>query len=46
MLHFPRINDFLSHVNLGERTVEGCLEAYSCKYDLHIKGHRKFVGGN
>ncbi|KAL8470911.1 hypothetical protein ACS0TY_033478 [Phlomoides rotata] len=27
-----RINDFLSHVNLGERTVEGCLEAYSCKH--------------
>ncbi|CAL5419309.1 unnamed protein product [Camellia sinensis] len=26
-----RINDFLSHVNLGERTVKGCLEAYSCK---------------
>ncbi|XP_060214680.1 uncharacterized protein LOC132641643 isoform X1 [Lycium barbarum] len=27
-----RINDFLSHVNLGERTIEGCLEAYSCKH--------------
>ncbi|THF96416.1 hypothetical protein TEA_029384 [Camellia sinensis var. sinensis] len=27
-----RINDFLSHVNLGERTVKGCLEAYSCKH--------------
>lgn len=27
-----RINDFLSHVNLGERTIKGCLEAYSCKH--------------
>ncbi|KAF3659426.1 putative tetratricopeptide repeat protein 5-like [Capsicum annuum] len=26
------INDFLSHVNLGERTIKGCLEAYSCKH--------------
>nr|GMD13674.1 repressor of RNA polymerase III transcription MAF1 homolog isoform X1 [Ipomoea batatas] len=24
-----RISDFLSHINLGERTVKGCLEAYS-----------------
>ncbi|KAL8157528.1 uncharacterized protein LOC141674257 isoform X2 [Apium graveolens] len=27
-----RINDFLSRVNLGERTIKGCLEAYSCKH--------------
>ncbi|CAI9096070.1 OLC1v1032139C1 [Oldenlandia corymbosa var. corymbosa] len=27
-----RINDFLSQVNLGERTIKGCLEAYSCKH--------------
>ncbi|KNA26014.1 hypothetical protein SOVF_001270 [Spinacia oleracea] len=27
-----RLNDFLSHVNLGERTIKGCLEAYSCKH--------------
>ncbi|GER48803.1 repressor of RNA polymerase III transcriptionMAF1-like protein [Striga asiatica] len=27
-----RINDFLNHVNLGERTIKGCLEAYSCKH--------------
>ncbi|XP_074274935.1 uncharacterized protein LOC141598980 isoform X2 [Silene latifolia] len=27
-----RINDFLSHLNLGERTMKGCLEAYSCKH--------------
>ncbi|KAL6969912.1 hypothetical protein U1Q18_029624 [Sarracenia purpurea var. burkii] len=26
------INDFLNHVNLGERTIKGCLEAYSCKH--------------
>ncbi|XAR52482.1 hypothetical protein NMG60_11020594 [Bertholletia excelsa] len=26
------INDFLSLVNLGERTIKGCLEAYSCKH--------------
>uniref|UniRef100_A0A5B6ZXR6 Repressor of RNA polymerase III transcription n=1 Tax=Davidia involucrata TaxID=16924 RepID=A0A5B6ZXR6_DAVIN len=26
------INDFLSDVNLGERTIKGCLEAYSCKH--------------
>nr|GMD21194.1 protein OPI10 homolog [Ipomoea batatas] len=26
------ISDFLSHINLGERTVKGCLEAYSCKH--------------
>ncbi|KAL6529190.1 hypothetical protein OROGR_014813 [Orobanche gracilis] len=32
--HTPlgRIHDFLSHVNLGERTITGCLEAYSCKH--------------
>ncbi|KAL6539032.1 hypothetical protein OROMI_025358 [Orobanche minor] len=32
--HTPlgRIHDFLSHVNLGERTISGCLEAYSCKH--------------
>ncbi|CAK9141301.1 unnamed protein product [Ilex paraguariensis] len=27
-----RINDFFSHVNLGERTIRGFLEAYSCKH--------------
>ncbi|GFQ06890.1 repressor of RNA polymerase iii transcription maf1 homolog [Phtheirospermum japonicum] len=27
-----RINDFLSQVNLGERSIRGCLEAYSCKH--------------
>ncbi|KZV53976.1 hypothetical protein F511_37039 [Dorcoceras hygrometricum] len=27
-----RINHFLSHLNLGERTIKGCLEAYSCKH--------------
>ncbi|XP_057542771.1 uncharacterized protein LOC130821138 isoform X2 [Amaranthus tricolor] len=27
-----RINDFLSHLNLSERTIKGCLEAYSCKH--------------
>ncbi|XP_042034659.1 repressor of RNA polymerase III transcription MAF1 homolog [Salvia splendens] len=27
-----KINDFLSHVTLGQRTIEGCLEAYSCKH--------------
>ncbi|KAL3501825.1 hypothetical protein ACH5RR_036274 [Cinchona calisaya] len=27
-----RINDSLSQVNLGERTIKGCLEAYSCKH--------------
>ncbi|XP_031112737.1 repressor of RNA polymerase III transcription MAF1 homolog isoform X2 [Ipomoea triloba] len=27
-----RISEFLSHVNLGERTVKGCLEPYSCKH--------------
>lgn len=29
-----RINDFLSRVNLGERTIRGCLEAYSCQWDM------------
>ncbi|KAG2709502.1 hypothetical protein I3843_05G221500 [Carya illinoinensis] len=27
-----RLNDFLTHLNLGDRTIEGCLEAYSCKH--------------
>ncbi|GER44456.1 repressor of RNA polymerase III transcriptionMAF1-like protein, partial [Striga asiatica] len=27
-----RINDFLNHINLGERTIRGCMEAYSCKH--------------
>ncbi|KAK6921649.1 Repressor of RNA polymerase III transcription Maf1 [Dillenia turbinata] len=26
------INDFLNQVNLGECTIKGCLEAYSCKH--------------
>ncbi|KAA8529336.1 hypothetical protein F0562_033865 [Nyssa sinensis] len=29
---FSSINNFLNHVNLGERTIKGCLEAYSCKH--------------
>ncbi|KAI4381484.1 hypothetical protein MLD38_007553 [Melastoma candidum] len=29
---FERINDFLDHLNLGECTIKGCLEAYSCKH--------------
>ncbi|XP_058769468.1 uncharacterized protein LOC131643294 [Vicia villosa] len=27
-----RLNDFLSNLNLGESTIKGCLEAYSCKH--------------
>ncbi|KAL9317208.1 hypothetical protein ACSQ67_013725 [Phaseolus vulgaris] len=27
-----RLNDFLDNLNLGERTIKGCLEAYSCKH--------------
>uniref|UniRef100_A0A2P2MM68 Uncharacterized protein n=1 Tax=Rhizophora mucronata TaxID=61149 RepID=A0A2P2MM68_RHIMU len=27
-----RLNDFLSNLNLGERTIKCCLEAYSCKF--------------
>ncbi|KAL2948207.1 hypothetical protein AAZX31_20G112700 [Glycine max] len=27
-----RLNDFLGNLNLGERTIKGCLEAYSCKH--------------
>ncbi|RXH70246.1 hypothetical protein DVH24_007502 [Malus domestica] len=26
------LNDFFSDLNLGERTIQGCLEAYSCKH--------------
>lgn len=29
---FERINAFLDHLNLGERTIKGCIEAYSCKH--------------
>ncbi|XP_022150666.1 repressor of RNA polymerase III transcription MAF1 homolog [Momordica charantia] len=29
---FERLNDFLSHLNLGERIIKGSLEAYSCKH--------------
>lgn len=29
---FPSINLFLSNLNLGESTIKGCLEAYSCKF--------------
>lgn len=36
-LCFTRINDFLSCLNLGERTIKGCLEAYSCKNNLSWK---------
>ncbi|KAJ9140839.1 hypothetical protein P3X46_031436 [Hevea brasiliensis] len=28
------INEFLSNLNLGERTIKGCLEAYSCNYQF------------
>ncbi|KAJ6982055.1 repressor of RNA polymerase III transcription MAF1 [Populus alba x Populus x berolinensis] len=27
-----RMNEFLSHLNLGERTIRGYLEPYSCKH--------------
>ncbi|KAK7280375.1 hypothetical protein RJT34_25439 [Clitoria ternatea] len=27
-----RLNDFFGNLNLGERTIKGCLEAYSCKH--------------
>ncbi|KAJ0677828.1 putative repressor of RNA polymerase III transcription Maf1 [Helianthus annuus] len=27
-----RINAFLDHLNLGEHTIKGCIEAYSCKH--------------
>ncbi|KAF7808795.1 repressor of RNA polymerase III transcription MAF1-like protein [Senna tora] len=27
-----RLNDFLSNLNMGERTIKGCLEAYTCKH--------------
>lgn len=30
------INEFLSNLNLGERTIKGCLEAYSCKSKFRI----------
>ncbi|KAK6931592.1 hypothetical protein RJ641_003385, partial [Dillenia turbinata] len=36
-LHFSSINDFLSLVNLGECTIKGCLEAYSCKHTVADK---------
>lgn len=39
-----RINNFLSHLPLGQRTIEGCLEAYSCKYDIQY-GIINFVDG-
>ncbi|PWA89122.1 repressor of RNA polymerase III transcription [Artemisia annua] len=29
---FDRINAFLDDLNLGERTIKGCIEAYSCKH--------------
>ncbi|KAK9063703.1 hypothetical protein SSX86_017575 [Deinandra increscens subsp. villosa] len=29
---FDRINAFLDHLNLGEHTIKGCIEAYSCKH--------------
>jgi hypothetical protein len=31
-----RLNVFLGHLNLGERTIKGCLEAYSCKKHLFV----------
>ena len=27
-----RLNDFFGDLNLGERTIRGCLEAYTCKH--------------
>ncbi|KAK4260733.1 hypothetical protein QN277_003811 [Acacia crassicarpa] len=27
-----RLNDFLIHLDMGERTIKGCLEAYTCKH--------------
>jgi hypothetical protein len=30
--NLDRLNVFLGHLNLGERTIKGCLEAYSCKH--------------
>ncbi|CAG7911354.1 unnamed protein product [Brassica rapa] len=27
-----KLNVFMGHLNLGERTIRGCLEAYSCKH--------------
>ncbi|KAE9611740.1 hypothetical protein Lal_00011847 [Lupinus albus] len=32
-----RLNDFLNNLNLGERTIKGCLEAYSCKHAAEDK---------
>lgn len=29
---FDRINAFLDHLNLGEHTIKGCIEAYTCKH--------------
>lgn len=33
---FDRLNDFLNHLNLGECTIKGSLEAYSCKNKYRI----------
>ncbi|KAJ0243416.1 Repressor of RNA polymerase III transcription [Hirschfeldia incana] len=30
--NLDRLNVFMGHLNLGERTIKGCLEAYSCKH--------------
>ncbi|XP_010556100.1 PREDICTED: repressor of RNA polymerase III transcription MAF1 homolog [Tarenaya hassleriana] len=30
--NLDRLNEFMGHLNLGERTIKGCLEAYSCKH--------------
>ncbi|EPS62523.1 hypothetical protein M569_12266, partial [Genlisea aurea] len=32
-----RVNDFITDLNLGERTIKGCLEAYSCKHTTSDK---------
>ncbi|CAN6992557.1 unnamed protein product, partial [Brassica oleracea var. botrytis] len=29
---WTKLNVFMGHLNLGERTIKGCLEAYSCKH--------------
>ncbi|CAN7035463.1 unnamed protein product [Brassica oleracea var. botrytis] len=30
--NLDRLNVFMGHLNLGERSIKGCLEAYSCKH--------------
>ncbi|KAJ6897613.1 hypothetical protein NC652_024417 [Populus alba x Populus x berolinensis] len=45
-----RMNEFLSHLNLGERTIRGYLEPYSCKHTgtdkkLSLSLENESVGG-